>query len=117
MERWASQLKQYREMTLTEEGIKTDAPTRSFRLSASLPSIIETSKTLPSKQMKDRGKTGGAEIGTEQQTDPSSFAHERLPIWMEGSLLECDTRGWQYSGLPFRIIRGVVGSGYSNTES
>jgi hypothetical protein len=72
-------------MTSTEEGIKTDDPTRSVRLSVSLPSIIETPKTVPSKQMKERGKIVGAEIGTEQETDSRSSVYERLSILMEGS--------------------------------
>jgi hypothetical protein len=53
-------------MTPTEEGIKTDVPIRSVRLPGSLPLIMETTKTFPSKQMKERGKILGMETGREQ---------------------------------------------------
>jgi hypothetical protein len=53
-------------MTPTEEGIKTDVPTRYVRLPGSFPSIIETIKTLPPEQIRERGRIAGTEIGTEQ---------------------------------------------------
>jgi hypothetical protein len=63
-------------MTPTEEGIKTDVPMRSVRLPVSLPSIIETAKTLPPKQNRESGRFTGTETGTEQETDSPSSVYD-----------------------------------------
>jgi hypothetical protein len=65
-ENWVNERKQSRQRTPTEDGIKTETRIRPIRFSLSLPSIFETSKTVPSQEMRERGQINEAQSGTEQ---------------------------------------------------